>query len=487
MTRRLLLAAGGGASTPPADPGDGGGVEFPATTDPTLLALRPTGMRNLAAVTATPGADMSTLIDTITDAQEAQFETPYGAFGPDHSGVLLLPPGEYVGGFGTGQWLAVVGTTGNPEDVVIHSDTIQADGVMHPFSPVYIEGVTLKGSWNPSLDQSPKYAAHIAGSQRTTFANVIFDVSEAHISSAVDSTWGCAGTVGMDGAPGISLTFYRCTFLDVTGEGRLGMNLHGGPAGDTPAVVAFIDCTIPKGIGYNGPGGPVDDKVYVIGGTVGGSFQVGGGVHVYTDHDNTVTGAAGTTRGVTTWPTPTSRGLSALWLDYYYPSSLATLGTTVVRASVADAAPMTPVAGRTYYCPVPVASAVHLNRWGLYVRSGAGKAWGWLPQPDPGIYFGSPFPRDEPEVSAFPINVTLTAGEMLNPYFYSWVLYPATSAGGNRAWFHFKIPDTTGVTIDGSAMLPGLHDCYYSDDNGVTLVKATAGTPFPLAHAAQAR
>lgn len=32
-----------------------------------------------------------------------------------------------------------------------------------------------------------------------------------------------------------------------------------------------------------------------------------------------------------------------------------------------------------------------------------------------------------------------------------------------------------------SASLPGLTDCYWSDD-GTTWTKATAGTPFPIAH-----
>lgn len=38
--------------------------------------------------------------------------------------------------------------------------------------------------------------------------------------------------------------------------------------------------------------------------------------------------------------------------------------------------------------------------------------------------------------------------------------------------------------VDGSSQLVALHDCYYSDDGGTTLTKATAG-PFPLAHVAQ--
>lgn len=490
MSHFLLMTAGGVVT--PVDPETPPGPDgFPITSDPVLQALRPSGVRNLAVKTADPGSDMGELLDELKATQDALTETPYGATGPDHSAILFLPPGEYQGGFGTGRWASVVGTTGNPADVVIHSDTIEADGVVHPYSPVYFEGLTLKGSWNSQLDQSPKYAAHIAGSQRTTFANVIFDVTEARISSAIDSTWGNAGTVGMDGSPGTTVIFYACDFRDVAGQSRLGMNIHGGPEGTIASTIAFIDCVLPKGLGYNyaGQNASLDprDKVYVIGGTVGGTFEMGGSVDVYTDHDNVVNGAVNVFRNQTEWPVPAEHGLRDLWFDYYYPSILDVVGTTEVRATVTDVAPMTLVSGRTYYCPIPVTSAVHLNRWGLHVRSGAGANWGWLAQPDPGVYYGSPVPGNKPEPSAFVTDAVLASGKILNSYYYSWMLYPATSVGGNRGWFHFKVPNASGVTVDGSAQIAGMYDCYYSDDNGVTLTLATMDQPFPLAHAAQVR
>jgi hypothetical protein len=51
-------------------------------------------------------------------------------------------------------------------------------------------------------------------------------------------------------------------------------------------------------------------------------------------------------------------------------------------------------------------------------------------------------------------------------------------------WVGVKFTDSA-CTVEGSASLPGLHDCYYSDNDGATMVKATAGTPFPIAHVAQ--
>lgn len=490
MSRRLLLATGGtGAVVTPTDPGDTdpppSGTGWPTTTDPILLALRPTGARNLSTKTAAPGTTLGANLVAVADEIDAATESPYGLQGADHSGVLFLPPGEYQGGTGMGRWLAVVGTSGNPEDVIIHSDTQDADGVIHPYTPVYLEGVTLRAG-KVGNGEAPKYCAHIAGSPRTTFANVIFDATGS-------DTVGNAGTVGMDGSPGTRLTFYGCEFYDVAGQGRLGMNLHGGYASDYPSKIMFINCTAPKGIGYAaGITGPQPDEVYVIGGTIGGEIAAGPDAAVYTNLANNVTGGGPVTRNHTTWPLPESgdHGLVDIWADYYYPSSLTTIGTTEARATVSDTAPMTPVAGRTYYCPVPVPSAMHFNRYGIQVRSGAGASWGWAARPDTPEFYGSPIPANVVPAelrTTLGTDQTLPNGKVMQAYYYSWIAYPAGSFGGNRMWVAFKIANTTGVTIDGSAMLPGLHDCYYSDDNGTTLTKATAGTPFPLAHAAQVR
>lgn len=499
MSRRLLLGSGAFALPPepldPVDPEPPSSL-WPASTDPTVLALRPTGTQVLVTRTATPGDSIDDHYVAISEEIDSLMETTYGNMGPDHCGVLFLPPGEYLGGAGTGKWLSIVGTTGNPEDVVIFSDTIAADGVLHPYTPIYLEGVTLKAGYNAALGQSPKYCAHIAGSARSTFANVIFDAADAKPGSA---EFGNTGTVGADGNVGSVITFYRCEFIrSAENVGSYNaMNLHGGPAGILPMSVAFIDCTMPDGAGFGG-GGTADgghDELYVIGGTLGGTITTSDTTDIYTDHPNDILNPDGISgvgtiyRDHTDWPRPdpdSGAGLTPVWESYYYPSSLDAPGTTVARAQVTDAAPMTPMAGRTYYCPVPITTALWLNRFGLQVHAGAGKAVAYRPQPDAGTYYGSIEPGNVPVVESLEAGVFGT-GQWLAGFYYTWIRFPATSVGGNRLWFHFKTPDPTGVSIDGSAELPGLHDCYYSDDDGTTLVKATAGTPFPLAHAAQVR
>lgn len=487
----MLLAASGasGGGSTPTDPPDIPVPLYgwPETTDETLMALRPLGTRVLATRTATPGDYLGDHVEALKDEVEFKAETPYGALGPEHFAVLFLPAGEYEGGFGSDGWLSIVGMTGNPEDVVIFSDTIRADGVFHPFGATYVEGVTFKAGYNATLQQNPKYPAHIGASPMCTFANVILDATETNTGPPGDSSWGGGGPIGLDGASGMEVVFYRTAFLDcVLLPDRVGSRIHAGPPGPLPANVSFIECTVPKGFSYAGQAHETGarDNVYVVDGDIGRLIE-GPDCHVYTNLDNTIPDTAlSVTRNHTDWPKPTQRGLVQKWNDYYYPSSLEVRTTVTMQADVDDVAPMTPVAGRIYYCPIPVTSAVHLSRWGIHVRTGAGKSWGWRIAPDPGSGTSAK-PADMPNLPAPTVDQTLANGRMFAGYFTSHIIYPANGLGGNRAWFAFKIPDTTGVTVDGSAELPGLHSCYYSDDNGSTKVKATAGTPFPLAHAAQ--
>lgn len=504
MSLNLLMVSGSGGIPDP--PGEGSNPDpqwldgWPDTDDAILRSLRPTGLEPVVVVTGAPGDSVGDLLTPMATEISENLFTPYGAEGPRDHGVLFLPPGTYVGGFGTGNWLSIVGTTGNPEDVIIFSDTEDADGVVHPFGPLHMEGVTLKAGFSESLQKSPKYCAHISGGFRTTFANVIFDASDARTGA-----FGSAGTVGCDGNVGSIVTFYKCSFIrpdDLAGTENSAMNVHGGPAGVLPMSVAFIDCDMPNGGGFGG-GGTIDgghDKLYVIGSNVGtpgiGTSET---TDVWTDSDATVFnpasgGTVGTvTRNWTEWPTPAPQsdaGLVPIWDSYFSPQILDTLDTTVERAVVTDAAPMTPVTGRTYYAPVPIRKGMWLNRYGLQVHAGAGAPVTLTPEPDPGIYYGAIERKNEPEfldlgdASVRPLGI----GQWLIGYFYSWILYPGTEVTNrNRLWVKFRFDDATGVSISGSTELPGLHKCYYSDDDGATLVEAPAGTPFPLAHAAQWR
>ena len=84
---------------------------------------------------------------------------------------------------------------------------------------------------------------------------------------------------------------------------------------------------------------------------------------------------------------------------------------------------------------------------------------------------------------------TPAAGQVLSAFYCQWAVYPGatsvsgTAQPGNRMWVAVKFTDAA-VTVQGSSQLVSLHDCYYSDDNGTTLTKATTGS-FPLAHVAQ--
>ena len=503
MSRLLsLLIANSSATTGGGTGGEGGGGggtpaawAWPTTADTTLTTLRPYGSPLTTRRVGT-WADHQTptdtaLVDALVAAQTTINNTiPYGQSGPQYHGDLLLAPGIHAGGQGAGGWRNIVGVTGNPADVTISSDSTAADGVLHPYGASYIEGVTLKAGYNAGANTSPKYCAHIGGGAVTTFANVTFDASAAVPGGATNLS---SGTVGMDGSPGTILLFYKCSFLKPPGLSGAGMNLHGASPGLEPITVMFVDCTLPDGASFGGPGASdgQPDRLYVIGGTLGGSITANATTHVYTDHPGSVTG---TTHGVTTtttWPTYTG-GLTGDWATYYTPSVIGTSGTSIIKASVTDAAPMSLTPGRLYYCPVPISHAAYVNRHGVTVRSVGTGTWRIGFQIDLGISYGSPYFRNYPRHLVEDVGAPITppalgspptVGQLLKSYYYDYAMYPgSTSHGSNRAWVALTVD--AAAQVDGSSQLVALHDCYYSDDGGTTLTKATTG-PFPLAHVAQ--
>lgn len=494
MSRLILTTT---AYTPPPSGGGGGGSgEFSwawPTSDATLAAIRPTGRtletRKVSATHA--GATDATVGAALTAAlATASSSIPYGQDGPDFRTDVLIAPGTFHESNGGGSWRNLIGTSGTPSDVILFSDTTANDGVIHPAGSTHVEGLTLRAGHNVGADTSPKYCAHLGGNGVLTFANVHFDASTAvpgdpsHLSS---------GTVGLDGAPGLYLLFYKCTFTKPPGLSGAGMNLHGSNPGPEPISVMFIDCTLPDGAAFGGPGATDGrpDRLYVVGGTLGGNITANSTTHVYTDAPGSVVAGSHGVTTTSTWPTYTN-GLPPEWGSYYLPSSLATTGTVLAKAVVSDAAAMNVVAGRTYYCPVPITSAMRVNRHGVTIVNSAGQ-WAARPCPDSRVIYGSPYAANYPPVADMPLggtSATPAAGQVLSAFYYQWAVYPGstsvsgTAQPGSRMWVGVKFTDSA-CTVEGSASLPGLHDCYYSDNDGATMVKATAGTPFPIAHVAQ--
>ena len=63
---------------------------------------------------------------------------------------------------------------------------------------------------------------------------------------------------------------------------------------------------------------------------------------------------------------------------------------------------------------------------------------------------------------------------MERQHYYAYTRYP----GDHGFWVQFAA-DNASLRVEGSAELPGLTDCYYTDD-GTTLTQVNAGTRFPV-------
>lgn len=474
MSRRSLLAATGRAPVIP-DPPDGGGGDpdptgWPTTTDPVVLAMRPTG-RLVASGTATDTATRDALASSLAAAVDADAQAGFlywDGIGPDYRTELFVQPGTYAGG-GNSSWRAIVGTDTNQRTVLASS--VANGGVIHSFGSHYMENLHLTAQTNGS-NTAPKYPWHITGGEMNIAANCTFDLSQIE-PDTVTGGEGIAGWVGADGDAGMTIVFYGCHFEP--GPLMNTLNLHGPATGDLrlPMTTIFVNCTGLNGVEIYCPGGVATagggSRLYVINTPVAG-LGADTGCHVYTNSAApAMTANAGTIhRDVTTWPIPDG-GLSDLWSDYFYPSSIGDEPTTIAP-TVTDAAPMAPVAGRTYLTRVRLPSALHVNVSGVTITTAAGQVRQFHFPAD------TPYAVDEAPSPAHPTTnpETVTMGQMPWTHYYAYTRYP----GGNGIWHKVQFTNAS-ARVTGSAQLAGLTDCYYTDD-GTTLVPVAAGTPHPV-------
>lgn len=481
--RRMLLARRGSTLVPP-DPPDGGGGEtpsdpnlwlgWPATSDPILQSFRPHGRRVAVRSVGIPGATNADLNEAATASKVAATEFGLGGkgfwdgAGPDYRYDVLIGPGTYNGSMGGGQWGCYIGTTGDPEDVILQADD-GSNGVLHSFGPQYLEGLTLR-AYTSDGDESPKYPWHITGGPVTIAANCVFDVSDA-IDGGGNRT---AGVVGKDSS--VLTIFYRCTFRATPGVAD-GFNMHGAPTpGDLAETAIFLDCTT-EGVASIGSTGNVSStgdlaRLYVIGLTHDEHLvEIGADANaeVYTDTDLPVGGSpAAVFRDVTDWAEVVD-GLLPELAAYYYPSALPEPSPVDQTIPVDDASPMAPVPGRTYFVRIRQEEALRARASGFTCTVAAGEYGIAILPAD------TPYVRDEPvKRDLVDPGSLLTVGTVVHENFYAYTRYP----GDNGIWVKVAF-DNAAARVLGSASLPGLTDCAYSDD-GTTLVTVSEGTPHPI-------
>jgi hypothetical protein len=280
MSRRMLLIGSAFVPTdpPPVDPEDPDPPSslYPTTSDPIILDARPSG-RIIASLTVnTTNPEMGTNYHTIGDAVEAakvlqdaeiqqtslapgEFSTLGSPKGPDYGVDIFVSPGTYTESIGNDGWINLVGTTGDPDDVIIESN-ITGSGTLHAFGPTYLEGITFKALPNGGTpDTGPKYPIHITtgGPGSVIAVNCKF----------LSTNPGGAGSAGADSGNDLLIYFYQCEFSHLT-TGL--MNLHGGPSNDSPVTLIWEDCVNNGDFSYS-QSGSATDEVWLLSST-GGSL-----------------------------------------------------------------------------------------------------------------------------------------------------------------------------------------------------------------------
>lgn len=460
----LLLAAAGGASSGPVDPGPTGPIPhtLPTPLNGVVAGIRPTGRLLATYTVGANGEDYTTPDAAMTAGKALQTATGKGTgiawnanagideIGPDFRVDMILAAGTWKGDLGTGAYIHMYGQGSAKTE--LWSDTIGSGGTVHEFGAMHMEGITLRSELGTD-GTGPKYPMHITLARGTTvFADVQF------LSHAALTVGGPTMAAGMDGGNAVYVLFYRCRF-----DSTAALNLHGGASNDRPLVVAFVECTGTAPLGYGDVGAGTADEIYIIDCTNPSATITGPNVKTYTK------GFAGTVTAAmviptTTWPQPTG-GLSPVDQAFFLPSIIGQAGQA--NALPGTTATMSPTAGRTYFIPVDITTAIHTTYVGI-TASAAGGSYQAVPM------HGGAVPLVSWAQTSTP-NAISSAGDKDWKYYYPRTFYP----GETRAWVAARF--TADAQILGSSTITTARDCYYTDD-GSTLVKAPAGMVFPLAH-----
>lgn len=473
MSLLALLAAAGGQPPPdPAEPEPPVVIDWPETTDPDLLALRPAGRTLGTAYVSGPDVAAQVATDLLTTYQQGTRGgyLAWDGTGPQYRTTLFLAPGVFGGG-GNSEWRAVVGL--DPENRTVLESKIPNGGVIHSFGSHYMENLHL--TCLTDLDRPegeanvPKYPWHITGGEMCIAANCTFDLSQVH----PDTLGGGAAWVGADGSGGMTVLLYNCHFI----PGPLNniINIHGPASGEPmqfPMQYIVVNCTGLESLPMFCPGGPDvhgnGSEMWIINTPVA-SIEGLAGDHIYVDSDVPVLPGNQATihRNVTEWPIPEG-GLSSLWQSYFYPSDIGNEPTDIT-VEVPDAAPFAPTPGRTYYTKVPFTRAARATHIGVTVTQAAGNAGLTMVTADTQYIWD-----EEPTPILLEENTPTQVGLTVRQHYYAYTRYPGT----NGIW-HLCSFDDPGVRVMGSEALPGIVECRYTDD-GVTFHDVPEGTAHPI-------
>lgn len=251
-----------------------------------VVALRPAGaalgtvtLNKRAPVTTNNKHTLATALARAEAIQDAAHTDPDNNpstwLGPAYRVDIFIAPGTILDETVlTRGWVALVGASGNRDDVYIHTASTANLGTIRCTGPVYFENLTLVGDdAGGAPNTGPRYPWHLSnmtGRGVTTAVNCSFISNNTAISTT--------GAMGMDGSAGSTCLVYGCTI-------HLRTNMHRTGANGLPVTMLWINCALDlDAVFYNDnePQNTTVDHLWYIGNTGVATPTTAGLVTVHT-------------------------------------------------------------------------------------------------------------------------------------------------------------------------------------------------------------
>lgn len=298
-----IFAASGGA-------GQGVASVLPETSDQLVRDIRPNG-RSIGTYRVKPdGSGDFTTITAAVGAAIALQNTTRIAEGipwvtPNHRVDIIVSPGDYVGEFATGPFLAFY-VDGDYGDVTLRQVPNAGGflGTVANSGNTYFEGFHIIVDYQASYPGgNPKYPVHAINSGTNIWVGCTFE----HKGGPTLTPY------GSDGDDGGTTLLYDCVLLPGN------TNCHGWAWTRVPQNMIYVDCISQGVVNWEALNNIAVDHLWVIGGNVFGIKLEGNASKLHRD-PATVVGAGGinspSTDNNVNWPIPYG-GLSAANRTYW--------------------------------------------------------------------------------------------------------------------------------------------------------------------------
>lgn len=193
--------------------------------------------------------------------------------GPGQWALVIVDPGVYTEQTSLPDRVAVVGATGDFDDVILEWASPTGYSPLNTYGGrVYGAGFTSRLiPYSGERTGSGIYALHHVAGPCGVFERMKFSVTGAN-----------QAKMGMDGDIR-SVTWFRECELVSADSGTGVTNMHGSVNNQYPLRLSFWNCIAPHGVNYSDVGSGARDQFYVVGGSVGSVSVSGSNVKAFID------------------------------------------------------------------------------------------------------------------------------------------------------------------------------------------------------------